>query len=80
MLRLKDRGLIKEGYYADIVIFDPENISDQATFTDPLQEPTGIQYVLVNGEVCKEENSVFIESLHGKVIKSEVFENITTIK
>lgn len=80
LLRLKDRGLIKEGYYADIVIFDPENISDQATFTDPLQEPTGIQYVLVNGEVCKEENSVFIESLHGKVIKSEVFENITTIK
>ncbi|MED4018516.1 D-aminoacylase [Sutcliffiella cohnii] len=77
LLRLKNRGLIKEGYYADIVIFDPETVSDQATFSDPLQEPIGIEYVLVNGEVSSEENRVDTESLHGKVIQSEVREYIT---
>ncbi len=46
---LKGRGQIKEGFSADIVIFDPDTISDRATFEDPFQRPTGIPYVLVNG-------------------------------
>jgi N-acyl-D-amino-acid deacylase len=46
---LKKRGCIREGMYADIVIFDLNNIMDRATFEDPYQSSSGIQYVLVNG-------------------------------
>ena len=50
-LGLRDRGVIKEGYFADLVIFDPEKISDRATYTDPEQYPVGIDYVIVNGTI-----------------------------
>lgn len=50
-LGLKDRGLLREGYWADVVVFDPNRISDKATFTNPKQYPEGINYVLVNGRV-----------------------------
>lgn len=46
---LTDRGRIEEGAYADIVIFDPETIADQATFVDPHRYPIGIDHVLING-------------------------------
>lgn len=49
LLRLKDRGFIKEGYKADIVVFDPKTIKDRATYEEPLLEPVGIEHVLVNG-------------------------------
>ncbi len=45
----RDRGLLKEGYFADIVIFDPEEIRDHATFDDPHHYATGVHFVLVNG-------------------------------
>ncbi len=48
-LRLKDRGYIKEGLYADMVIFNPSTVADAATFDDPYQFPHGIEHVLVNG-------------------------------
>jgi N-acyl-D-amino-acid deacylase len=50
-LGLKDRGLLREGYWADVVVFDPNRISDTATFANPKQYPAGINYVLVNGHV-----------------------------
>lgn len=46
---LKGRGMIKEGMFADIVVFSPEKIKDNATFEDPFQKPEGISHVLVNG-------------------------------
>lgn len=49
---LKNRGLIAEGMKADLVIFNPSKIQDTATFEDPRQYPTGINYVLVNGKVA----------------------------
>jgi N-acyl-D-aspartate/D-glutamate deacylase len=49
--RLPDRGVLRPGYWADIVIFDPDTISDRATYDDPRQYPTGIPFVLVNGRV-----------------------------
>jgi N-acyl-D-amino-acid deacylase len=46
---LKNRGLIKEGFAADLVIFDEKTIADKATYVDPHQFPVGISYVFVNG-------------------------------
>jgi N-acyl-D-amino-acid deacylase len=50
-MRLGSRGLIKEGCWADMVIFDYEKIQDRATYKQPLLSPEGIDYVLVNGQV-----------------------------
>ena len=47
--QLKDRGLLREGYAADIVIFDEKQIIDKATYEDPHQFSVGISHVLVNG-------------------------------
>jgi N-acyl-D-amino-acid deacylase len=48
-LSLKDRGLLKAGYYADIVVFNPNTISEKATYTEPHQVAVGVDDVLVNG-------------------------------
>jgi N-acyl-D-amino-acid deacylase len=45
-----DRGELTEGYYADVVVFDPERIADHATFEEPHQYATGVRHVFVNGE------------------------------
>jgi len=49
-LQLKDRGLLKKGYQADIVVFDENQVTDTATFENPHQYPEGIYHVLVNGQ------------------------------
>ncbi len=50
-LGIRDRGLLQPGYFADITIFDPENVIDHATYTDPFHYNDGIEYVWVNGEL-----------------------------
>jgi N-acyl-D-amino-acid deacylase len=50
-LSLKNRGLIREGYFADITIFDPKTVIDRATFAEPNQYPVGINFVIVNGQI-----------------------------
>jgi N-acyl-D-amino-acid deacylase len=47
--RLKERGLLREGNWADLVVFDPEQVNDPATYNDPHHYATGIPHVLVNG-------------------------------
>jgi dihydroorotase/N-acyl-D-amino-acid deacylase len=48
---LRERGLLREGYYADVTIFDPKRVLDRATFEMPNQHPDGIEYVIVNGQL-----------------------------
>jgi N-acyl-D-amino-acid deacylase len=55
--RIKDRGELRPGWFADIVVFDPETIADVATYTEPRQYPAGIDYVIVNGEIAAERGS-----------------------
>ncbi len=50
-LRWPDRGLVKKGYKADLVILDPDTVADQATYEAPHQYPVGIGHVIVNGEL-----------------------------
>jgi N-acyl-D-amino-acid deacylase len=58
ILGLRDRGMIREGLHADIVVFNLETIKDTATFFEPHQFPQGIDYVMVNGTFVKEEGKL----------------------
>ena len=52
---LEKRGRLEKGHYADIVVFDPDRINDTATYDDPKQYPTGIPFVLINGQVAVDQ-------------------------
>ena len=56
--RLIDRGLLKEGYFADVTIFDPTTIEDKATYENPTQLSGGVKYVFVNGQLEYEDGHV----------------------
>lgn len=64
---LKDRGAIRTGNWADLVVFDPATIADKATYTDPEQYPVGIDYVLVNGKVVV-DHGVHSGEMAGKLL------------
>jgi N-acyl-D-aspartate/D-glutamate deacylase len=67
ILRLKDRGMLKEGYWADVAIFDPATVSDPATYENPQQYAKGVPFVLVNGAVVV-DNGNHTGARPGKVI------------
>jgi N-acyl-D-aspartate/D-glutamate deacylase len=69
-LGLKDRGLLREGFKADITIFDPERVKDEATFKDPHRFASGIPYVIVNGTVVV-DNSKPTMALPGRALRKE---------
>ena len=65
---LKHRGQIKENYFADVVIFNPDKVSDQATWEKPKQYPLGIEWVVVNGKIII-QNGEHTGSLPGRILK-----------
>ncbi len=67
-MNIKNRGLLKTGYNADITIFNPDTILDLGTFTEPMQFPAGIEYVIVNGRVAVEHGN-YIGIRAGEVIR-----------
>lgn len=69
-LGFKDRGLIKEGMVADLVLFDPEKIIDTATYVEPHQYPKGISFVVVNGQIVV-RNGVHTGSKPGVVLRKQ---------
>ena len=71
ILGLTNRGSIKEGMWADLVIFDPSTVADRATFEEPFQYPVGISTVLVNGTVVLDEGK-HTNARPGKVLRRSV--------
>jgi len=67
-MRLSDRGVLKEGMWADVVVFDPASIKDLATFAEPNQLSEGMEYVLVNG-VPVIDGSKMTGARPGKVLR-----------
>jgi len=68
---IHDRGSIEVGKAADIVIFNPLTIKDEASFLNPSQPPTGVEYVFVNGELVVEKNSQ-TSALPGRVLSANL--------
>jgi N-acyl-D-aspartate/D-glutamate deacylase len=66
---LKDRGVLRPGAWADILVFDPSKVRDAATYQDPHQLSEGITYVIVNGVIEREGS--FTGKLGGKVVTPE---------
>jgi N-acyl-D-amino-acid deacylase len=64
---IKGRGQIREGMYADLVIFDPVKMIDKATYENPFQKPEGVHYVLVNGVTAFREGE-YTGKLAGRVL------------
>ncbi|MGD8505688.1 MAG: D-aminoacylase [Candidatus Bathyarchaeota archaeon] len=67
-LGLRDRGMLREGMWADVVVFNPKTVMDKATYEDPNRYPEGIEYVLVNGRIVVDEGE-HTGALSGKVLR-----------
>jgi len=67
-LGLRERGLLKTGHFADVVVFDPATIQDHATFEKPQQLSTGVSHVVVNGELAL-ENGEATAARPGRVVR-----------
>jgi N-acyl-D-amino-acid deacylase len=67
-LRLVDRGVVREGAKADLVVLDAPTVGDRATYEDPHQYATGIEYVVVNGRVVIDRGE-HTGALPGRVLK-----------
>jgi N-acyl-D-amino-acid deacylase len=67
-LRLTDRGQVKPGYHADLVVFDPETVAEGSSYEDPYRYPIGIDLVMVNGEVVVQDGE-HTGKLPGRVLR-----------
>ena len=71
MLGMKGRGKIKQGNFADIVVFDPETVSDMSNFTDLQRAPVGIETVIINGQIALRHSNVICKTAGRLIRKNE---------
>jgi N-acyl-D-amino-acid deacylase len=71
-LSIPDRGRLKVGYFADLVVFDPDTIQDHATYEKPHQLSTGVSYVVVNGQVAVKEGKA-TGAASGRVVRGRAW-------
>jgi len=67
-LGLKDRGLLKAGYFADVLVFDPKTFNERATYQEPTILSTGVRYLTVNGQLAIDNGSL-TSALAGRALK-----------
>ncbi len=69
--RIPERGLIREGYFADVIVFDPNTVSDRSTYEQPELLAVGMKIVIVNGKVAV-ENGAYTGVLAGRALRKQV--------
>ena len=69
--RIPERGLIREGYFADVIVFDPQTVSDRSTYEQPELLATGMKFVIVNGKLAVDEGT-FTGILAGRALRKQV--------
>jgi N-acyl-D-amino-acid deacylase len=70
-LKLKDRGLLREGYCADVTIFDPTDFRDRASYADPHQYPSGKRSTVIVNSIIVVEDATHTGALPGKVLRRD---------
>ena len=71
LLGMQHRGKIQQGYYADVVVFDPETVSDRSTFGNLQCAPVGIETVIVNGRIALQEGKILCKTAGRLITKNE---------
>ena len=69
--RIPERGLVRESYFADVIVFDPKTIADRSTYEQPELLAVGMNFVIVNGKIAV-ENSTFTGVLAGRALRKQV--------
>jgi N-acyl-D-amino-acid deacylase len=69
--RIPERGLIREGYFADVIVFDPNTVSDRSTYEQPELFAVGMKFVIVNGKIAV-ENGAYSRVLAGRALRKGV--------
>jgi N-acyl-D-amino-acid deacylase len=69
--RIPERGLIREGYFADVIVFDEKTVADRATYEQPELLSVGMKVVIVNGRVAV-ENGAYTGALAGRALRKQI--------
>jgi N-acyl-D-amino-acid deacylase len=67
---ITERGEIKPGYFADLVLFNPDTIADNTTVKETARRPTGIEKVFINGELVVEKGRYLQNKKYGRVLRA----------
>lgn len=68
---LKTRGLLKKDWFADVLVFDPETIAPNCSFTEPIGKPVGIEHVFINGHHAYDNGTLHLDPAPGRVLRRE---------
>jgi N-acyl-D-aspartate/D-glutamate deacylase len=71
IFRIPERGLIREAYFADVIVFDPKTVSDRSTYEQPELLSVGMKFVIVNGKIAVEDGK-YTGALAGRALRKQV--------